>query len=90
MEEIFNSIACLIEITLKSTSKVTHFSKAKLIKIRHFRTDFWEIFSTEKSTGGLEFKVQHRIPTVKLKIPEKAFLNPNPELLLHSSYSFWP
>ena len=29
-----------------------------------------------------------RIPTVKLKIPGKAFLNPNPELLLHSSYSF--
>ena len=31
-----------------------------------------------------------RIPTVKLKIPEKHFWNPNPELLLHSSYSFWP
>ena len=29
-----------------------------------------------------------RIPTVKLKIPGKLFLNPNPELLLHSSYSF--
>ena len=27
-----------------------------------------------------------RIPTVKLKIPGKAFLNP--ELLLHSSYGF--
>ena len=29
-----------------------------------------------------------RIPTVKLKIPGKLFLNANPELLLHSSYSF--
>ena len=34
------------------------------------------------------FKVMFRIPTVKLKIPEKAFLNPNSELLLQSSYSF--
>ena len=31
-----------------------------------------------------------RIPTVKLKIPGKHFWNPNPKLLLHSSYSFWP
>ena len=29
-----------------------------------------------------------RIPTVKLKIPGKLFLKLNPELLLHSSYSF--
>ena len=29
-----------------------------------------------------------RIPTVKLKIPEKLFLKSDPELLLHSSYSF--
>ena len=36
------------------------------------------------------FPVSHyyRIPTVKLKIPEKAFLKS--ELLLQSSYSFWP
>ena len=31
-----------------------------------------------------------RVPKVKLKIPGKLLLNPNPELLLHSSYSFWP
>ena len=31
-----------------------------------------------------------RIPTVKLKIRENHFWNPNPEFLLHSSYSFWP
>ena len=31
-----------------------------------------------------------RIPTVKLKIPGKLFLKSDPELLLHSSYSFWP
>ena len=31
-----------------------------------------------------------RIPTVKLKIPKKHFWNPNPELLFHLSYSFWP
>jgi len=30
-----------------------------------------------------------RIPTVKLKFPGKHFWNPNPELLLHFSYSFW-
>jgi len=29
-----------------------------------------------------------RIPTVKLNIPGKLFLNAKPELLLHSSYSF--
>ena len=32
--------------------------------------------------------VYHRIPTAKLKIPGKLFLKSNPELLLHSSYSF--
>ena len=32
----------------------------------------------------------YMIQTVKLKIPGKHFRNPNPELLLHSSYSFWP
>ena len=29
-----------------------------------------------------------RIPTVKLKIPGKLLLKSDPELLLHSSYSF--
>ena len=33
-------------------------------------------------------EVKNRIPTVKLKIPGKLFLESNPELLLHSSYSF--
>ena len=33
-------------------------------------------------------EVKNRIPTVKLKIPGKIFLESNPELLLHSSYSF--
>ena len=31
-----------------------------------------------------------RIPTVKLKTPGKFFLKSDPELLLHSSYSFQP
>ena len=31
---------------------------------------------------------RNRIPTVKLKIPGKLFLKSNPEILLHSSYSF--
>ena len=35
------------------------------------------------------FKPESRIPTVKFKIPGKLFLKSNPELLLHSSYSFW-
>ena len=33
-------------------------------------------------------EVKNRIPTVKLKIPGKLFLESNPELLLHSSYNF--
>ena len=32
--------------------------------------------------------VRFRIPTVKLKIPGKLFLNPNLELLLRPKYSF--
>ena len=36
------------------------------------------------------YSLRLRIPTVKLKIPGKLFLKSNSELLLHSSYSFWP
>ena len=43
----------------------------------------------EKSgVGKFVFKLENTIPMVKLKIPGKLFLNPNPELLLNSRYSF--
>ena len=41
-----------------------------------------------RTQGTVHFWLSPRIPTAKLKIPGKAFLNPNHELLLHSSYSF--
>ena len=40
------------------------------------------------STDGATNDEGTRIPTVKLKIPGTFFLKSNPELLLHSSYSF--
>ena len=48
--------------------------------------DILIIFSVIIHVNENGFYTTSRIPTVKLKFPGKAFLNPNPELLLHSSY----
>ena len=59
-----------------------------------------ELYHTDNYVGIVEGSAYHqsspdsisslsgRFPTVKLKIPGKLFLKSNPELLLHSSYSF--
>ena len=45
----------------------------------------WNFYMAEKLVS---VNLRIRIPTVKLKIPGKLFLNPDPEFLLNSSYSF--
>ena len=59
-----------------------------LVLLFHFAQNRQKRYQTlTQNRYHLESTVGSRIPTVKLKIPG-FFLNPNPELLLHSSYSF--
>ena len=79
---------------------VLRYKKLK-ISIQEFLSNA-EVFETrilKRSDGTYAFYTDlkihiwynwYRIQTVKLKIRGKLFLNLNPELLLHSSYSFWP
>ena len=50
----------------------------------------WRFDSILSRGSSIAPSITSRIPTVKLKIPGKRFLKSNPELLLHSSYCFWP
>ena len=80
------AIATFLRIKLCCVAIATDTQKTQLCYLRN--CVFFAIVIRNFASIAIHFII--RIPTVKLKIPGKLFLKSNPELLLHSSYSFWP
>ena len=56
--------------------------------VSRFNSHTIQLEPCSKTSWHCLYQFTIRIPTVKLKIPRKRFLKSDPELLLHSSYSF--
>ena len=78
------AIATFLRIKLCCVTIATDTQKTQLRYLRN--CVFFAIVIRNFASIAIHFII--RIPTVKLKIPGKLFLKSNPELLLHSSYSF--